>query len=140
MKLFFQLTEDQQNDMIHRCVHLVIDDMMEDNIQLEPITTDDLELKTKMESAVAHVKTLATEDEKMEYLLHDNEDVAKAIYDIAIEMAKGSFYHEENETVFYIDEHDEDFIDDEDVIMDGEVSEDNLLPESSKTKKISHLN
>ena len=100
MKLFAQLTETDQNNVIHHCADIVIQDMLTDGIKLEPISEEDLDLQAKLEAAIQHVKQFATDDEKAEYLLADP-FVSKAVYDIATSMAHGAFYHDLSELVIY---------------------------------------
>lgn len=129
MKLFYQLTEKEQNEVLHHCANIVIQDMIDDGVKLEPLSEDEASLKEKLEAAIQHIKTLSSKEEKATYLLNDP-TVSRAIYDIALEMAKSGFYHDEEELVIFPSALKKDFL------------EENLLPESSlkKTKKVSPLN
>ena len=84
-------------------------------------------LKIKLENAINHIKQFSTRDEKVNYLLGDH-DISKAIYDIALEMAKSGFYHDEEELVIFP------------AAIKTETVEENLLPEAPKPKKVSPLN
>jgi hypothetical protein len=116
MKLFYQLQELEQNEALHHCLHMVLDDLIEDGVDIEPVSDEDFILKEKLEAAVKHVNTLTTHEEKEDYLMSDS-FLSKAIYDIALEMAKGGFYHEHDELILLIDDlhpdhKDEDLMDD----------------------------
>lgn len=100
MKLFYQLTEKEQNEVLHHCANMVIQDMIEEGIKLEPITEEEFILKDRLDDAIKYIKNLATKEEKTNYLMED-ETISKAIYDIGLEMAKSAFYHDEEELVIY---------------------------------------
>ena len=132
MRLFYQLSESEQNDVLHHCANLVVKDMIDDGVKLDPISEEEHDLKNKLEEAIVHIKTLSSKEEKTNYLLGDS-GVSKSIYDIALEMAKSAFYHDEEELIIFPgslnhEEHEYD-------------EEENLLPElSPKKPKISPLN
>lgn len=129
MKLFFQLDEKTQNEVLHHCANIVMQDMIEDGVKIDPITDEEIALKDKLEEAVLFIKTLPTREEKMNYLLGDDE-ISRAVYDIGLEMAKSAFYHDTSELVIYPDS-----------LRGEDFPEENLLPEySPKSKKISPLN
>jgi len=129
MKLFYQLDEKTQNEVLHHCANIVMQDMIDDGVKLEPLSDEEASLKEKLEAAIRHIKTLSTKEDKTNYLLGDAV-VSRAIYDIALEMAKSGFFHDEEELVIYPS------------TLKQEDFEENLLPESSlkKTKKVSPLN
>jgi len=129
MKLFYQLSEKVQNEVLHHCANIVMQDMMDDGIKLDPISEDEITLKEKLEDAIDHIKQFDTKEEKTNYLLGDA-TVSRAIYDIALEMAKSGFYHDEEELVIFPSS------------LKSEEMEENLLPETTtkKPKKVSPLN
>ena len=129
MKLFYQLSEKEQNDVLHHCANLVLQDMLEGGLRLDPITEEEQLLKNRIEDAINHIKDLPTKEEKTNYLLGDS-TVSKAIYEMALEMAKSAFYHEEDEMVIFPS------------ALKQEEVEDNLLPpvNTKKSKKVSSLN
>lgn len=102
MKLFWQLTEVDQNNALHHCADIVVGDLIEEGVKIDPITDDDKLLKQKLEAAVAHIKTLATREEKEMFLMED-QDIVKAVYEIALEMCKSAFYMDSVELVIYPD-------------------------------------
>lgn len=129
MKIFYQLTQEEQEDAIHYYTHMVVDDMISEGVNLDPASEDEDELKETLEEAIKHIKTLATNEEKTDYLF-GNDEISKAIYDIASEMAKGAYYHSSDEMVVFIDELS---------CPDEMENNENLLPEAN-TKKVSPLN
>jgi hypothetical protein len=138
MKLFYQLTEKEQNEVLHHCANMVIQDMIEDGIKLEPVTEEEFGLKDKLENAIKYIKQFSTKEEKTNYLM-ENETVSKAIYDIALEMAKSAFYHDDEELVIYPNS----------LKFNSEGEEENQIPKSEdmipavntkKSKKTSVLN
>ena len=102
MKLFYQLTQTDQDNALHHCADIVLDDLIEEGVKLEPITEDDSNLKERLEAAVQHIKTLPTREEKENYFMNDS-FLSKSIYEIALEMAKSAFYHSGDELVIYPD-------------------------------------
>lgn len=129
MKLFYQLSEKVQNEVLHHCANIVMQDMIEDGVKLDPISEEEITLKEKLEDAIDHIKQFNTKEEKTNYLLGDA-TVSRAIYDIALEMAKSGFYHDEEELVIFPSS------------LKSEEMEENLLPETTtkKSKKVSPLN
>lgn len=128
MKLFYQLDEKSQNEVLHHCANIVMQDMIEDGVKLDPLSDEEFELKDKLESAIKHIKQFQTKEEKTNYLLGDAV-ISRAIYDIALEMAKSGFYHDEEELVIFPS------------TLRQEQQEENLLLEApSKPKKVSPLN
>lgn len=129
MRLFYQLTEKEQNDVIHHCANLVVEDMINDGVKLEPTTEDDFKLKERLEEAVKYIHTLSSKKEKTDYLMTD-EYISKAIYDIGLEMAKSAFYHDDEEMVIFpASLKDEEKDEDDDV---------EILNVQTKSKKSSH--
>lgn len=134
MRLFYQLAETEQNDVVHHCCHMVIQDMIDDGIRLEPVSEEEQDLKNKLEDAMVQIKQFATDEEKADYLFSDPV-VSKAIYDIALEMAKSAFYHEDEELVIFPATLSNDNAEDVEDI-DGE----KLLPPAPNMKKNNTLN
>ena len=52
MKLFWQLTERDQNNALHHCADMVITDMIEEGVQLDPLTDEEERLKERLVEAV----------------------------------------------------------------------------------------
>ena len=127
MKLFYQLNELEQNNALNHFSGLVITDLIEDGVKLDPMNDDEILLKEKLENAVDYIKQLSSIDEKTNYLLNDA-DISKAIYDIALDVAKSAYYHESEESIVFIDD------------ISEPNDEDLELPDIAKSKKISDLN
>lgn len=102
MKLFYQLDEEEQNNALQHCADMVIDDLLDGGIDIDPTTDEDARFKERLDAAVEHIKEISEVQEKVDYLMNDP-DISAAVYDIALEMAKGAFYHEEGELVIYPD-------------------------------------
>jgi len=100
MRLFYQLSESDKNNALHYCADIVVEDLISDGVKLEPVTNEDIALKEKLDNAIEHIKLLSTNDEKISYLMSDIE-VSKTIYEIALEMAKSAFYHDDEEMIIY---------------------------------------
>lgn len=132
MKLFYQLNETDQNNVLHHCANMVVQDMIEDGVKLDPISEEEFALKDKLDTAINDIEKFQTKEEKINYLLGDAV-ISKAIYDIALEMAKSAFYHSSQELVIYPDD-----LKKEELI---EHEEENLLPEiNTRKSKVSPLN
>jgi len=130
MRLFWQLTETDQNNALHHCADIVVEDLIEDGVKIDPITEDDKILKQKLEAAVDHIKTLSTHEEKEEYLLND-QFIAKAIYEIALEMAKSSYFMNDEERVIYP----EALVNNEEEVYDEDIIEDIAVKSNKKDPK-----
>jgi hypothetical protein len=130
MKLFYQLSESEQNNALQHCADIVIQDMIEEGIKLDPITEEEERLKEKLEEAVKYIESIPAKEDKISHLLGDPV-VSKAIYEIALEMAKSTFYMEPEELIIFTSE-----------LSADKVKEENLLPEvnTKKSKKVSPLN
>lgn len=126
MRLFYQLTEQDQNSALHYCADIVVEDLIEDGVKLEPITKEDMDLKEKLDAAVAQMQMLSTREEKAGYLMSDAV-VSKAIYEIALEMAKSAFYHDDEELVIYPNSLKK---------VEQDVAADIAEPAPKKTKKV----
>lgn len=100
MKLFYQLTHAEQNEALNHCADIVIQDMIEDGVFLDPLTSEEAELKEHIDKALKHTTLLELNEDKEDYLMSDP-IVSKAIYDIALEMAKSAFYHDDEEMVIF---------------------------------------
>jgi len=126
MKLFFSLPEERQDAAINYCTHMTLHDLIDGALKLEPIETEENEkneMKHKFDEAMEHIKTLPTVDDKMDFLMSD-EDISRAIFEIAVEMAKTALYVEEDE--FTIDLVD---------IIDDEKDDTKTTPEDMEAKK-----
>ena len=88
MKLFSQLTQDQQLLVIRYTTGIVLQDILDGNLVLDPSSDEDNELKVELDKAIKHISKLKDDDQKVNYLM-ENEVIAGAIQEIALEMSKG---------------------------------------------------
>jgi hypothetical protein len=121
MRLYYQLEPDEQDNVIDHCVTIVLDDIITNGLSLEPSNEDEIDLKDKFDAAKEHIATMKDPSDKIDYLMSD-QDIADAVFDIALDMARNAFYHEQDEMVFFPDalghtcEHDHDH-DDEQLLL-----------------------
>lgn len=110
MRLFYQLDPEEQDNIIDHCVSIVLEDIIDNGLTLHPSNDEEISLKEKLDDAKEQIATMITNDEKMDHLMSDG-DIADAVFEIATEMAKNAFYHEQDEMVFFPDaiahEHEE---------------------------------
>jgi hypothetical protein len=102
MRLYYQLDAEEQDNVIDHCVSIVLDDIIENGLILEPHCEHEEELKVKFDMAKEHIATIQDPSDKIDYLMND-QDIADAVFDIAMDMAKNAFYHEQDEMVFFPD-------------------------------------
>lgn len=97
MLLFNKLNESDQENVIHYCLHLVIEDMLEDGVQLEPYSEEDRRIKEVLERVIAEAEALP-EDQQFEFVAH-HEEAGQLVFDIALDMARSAFYPTSDELV-----------------------------------------
>jgi len=128
MKLFYQLTPEQQDNALHECLfQYVIDDLLtSDNVELASDDVSDVEearVKDKVKSLVDECKKLGDDqwDEKIDILLGD-EEVNMILHQIAGNLANTILYIEPGEMVMHMDDltpEGEDVDDDPKMLTDG---------------------
>lgn len=129
MKLFWQLTDDEQHEALHYCADMVIQDILDGESHLEPSNDEENKLKEKLDKSIEHIKTLATDSERVDYLLND-EMISKMIFDIGLDLARSAYYHEDDEISINIS-----------ALQPDNLEESNEeLPPINTNKKISSLN
>lgn len=111
MKLFHQLIESDQHNAIHYCMHIAVEDMLEDGVEMEPFSEEDKKAKDILVKAVAEALKLEKEDDAFSFMI-DHAEAGPLIFDIALDMARGSYYHSDDELVIHYeslrpDENDE---------------------------------
>jgi predicted RNA-binding protein YlxR (DUF448 family) len=99
MRLFHQLAQEDQHNAIHYCMHLVVEDMLEDGVQLEPFSEEDKKAKAILERVIAEAKELPNE-QQFEFVVHHPEG-GQIIFDIALDMARGAYYHPDDDLVIH---------------------------------------
>jgi hypothetical protein len=147
MKLFNQLNEIEQEEIVDHCVDLILDDMTDEETSFKPVIDeesqnhDESSHERKLIRALEHIKTLSTKEEKTEYLMSD-ECVADTIYGMAFSMASQAYCHDNDDLVIFYDSIDPDTIEHEE---DCPNNPENLKKEDAKLlsdgrKKVSSLN
>jgi hypothetical protein len=136
MRLFFQLSEQEQSNVIEYCADMVVDDILENGVVVDVVSDKEIALKEKLDHALQVAETLELKEQKVSFLLEDI-DISTAIFDMAIDMAKTAFYHDSEELVIFPDQ----LNDDKHTAIDSEEqSSDDILALGIKNKKYSQLN
>jgi hypothetical protein len=99
MRLFHQLEQDDQNNSAHYCMHIVIEDLLEDGVQLEPFSEEDTRMHDVLVKAVEEAHELA-EDQQFHFLV-SHKEAGPIIFDIAIDMARSAYYHPDEDLVIH---------------------------------------
>jgi hypothetical protein len=136
MRLFNQLSEKEQSNVIEYCADIVIDDILENGVVVDVVSDKEIALKEKLDHALQFADTLESKEQKVSYLLEDI-DISTAIFDMAIDMAKTAFYHDSEELVIFPDQLNEDEHSDTD---NNDKHPDEMLALGIKNKKYSQLN
>jgi hypothetical protein len=102
MRLFWQLSETEQHNAIHYCSHLVLDDVLSGSMKIEAVNEDDNKLQEALTSTYEIFKTLTTDEEKVDIVM-ENELLSQAVYEIAGEMARTAFYHDQEKELIIFD-------------------------------------
>lgn len=131
MLLFHQLDQSDQHNAIHYCMHVVIEDLLEDGVQLEPFSEEDKKAKVALEQAVKDAKNLPDE-EQFDFLASHNE-VGDIIFDIALDMARSAFYHTDDELSIHFESL---RASKEETLESSEKSKEELLSSPKKEKKV----
>lgn len=97
MKLFHQLEESDQHNAIHYCMHTVVEDMLDDGVQIEAFSEEDKKMRAILEDALSEALE-APEDRRFE-LLTSHKGAGQYIFDIALDMARASWYHSDEDMV-----------------------------------------
>jgi dTDP-4-dehydrorhamnose reductase len=100
MKLFYQLSRDEQEAAIEHCADLVANNALEKGLRIE-VSDDEAgqELKQRLDSMLEELterKDLKSREQKIEFLMND-QAFADTIFELASEMAHSSFYHTDDE-------------------------------------------
>lgn len=103
MKLFHQLTPEQKDAAVHHCLEIVLRDMIENGIKLDPQNDDEKDIKEALSSALDAVSHLPTTEEKMDALM-ENEDANHLMHEAAEEMARACYYPDREDMVVFQDE------------------------------------
>lgn len=99
MRLFHQLTEEDQHNAIHYCMQSLIQDMLEDGVELEPHSEEDGKMKAVLEKVVAEAKQLP-ENQQFDFLTNHKE-AGSIVFDISVDMARSAYYHPDDDLVIF---------------------------------------
>lgn len=108
MRLFFQLSGEEQNAAVHYCVDLIMEDILTSKkfeLDYQDKCSDHQEEDKKLEE---HINTVVEEakklppDQQFDYILQD-QTAGEVIFDIAVGMAKQAYYHDQDELVIFPD-------------------------------------
>jgi hypothetical protein len=129
MKLFYQLDHEQQHAAIHYQIDIVLQNMLEDGIDIDPEMDDEeeIEMKEKLMSLLEQSKQFPEYSDKYDFIM-DDEDANAILHNIAEDMAKTCWYANDSECVVYEGE-----ITPED---SDEVKEDDMLAVVKDDKKM----
>ena len=97
--LFHKLDENDQQNAIHYCMHLVVEDMLEDGVQLEPFSDEDKKMKLSLEKVIDEANKLPTE-QQFEFVVN-HEETSQIVFDIALDMARSAYYPSDDELVIH---------------------------------------
>lgn len=114
MKLFYQLSSEEQDRAIEHCADLVTSNAIDNGLQIEAQDNEDgRALKNRLDELFVslHKATdLHSDEEKLKFLM-SNETFSETVFELASEMAYNAYYHESNELAIFVDslhEQDED--------------------------------
>lgn len=124
MKLFAQLDNQTQILVLQYCASIVLQDMIDGTLEIEPLNDEELLLKQKISDAHKHTEKM-DEEEKAKYMVSVPE-IATAVQEFALEYAKSSFYYDSSESVICTD------------LLEEEMNEALELEEKAKPKKGKH--
>jgi hypothetical protein len=123
MKLFHQLSEQDRDRVIGYCTELVLNNIIEKGIDLQPVNDEELMLKAKLEGVLERAKDIETKEDQISYLVAD-EYMLRFVYDTAMEICKTGWYPTSDEFVIFPDE-----------IKDVGTEDEKLLPAKPKVNK-----
>ena len=98
MKLFHQLEEKDQHNSIHYCLHVIVDDFLTGDINLEASSEEESKIHEKLLKTVEEAKSLPEED-RFSYIL-DSEQ-SPLIFEMALDMARSAYYHPDEDMVIH---------------------------------------
>ena len=101
MKLFHQLEELDQQNSVHYCLHIVIEDLLDDGVELEAHTEEDERVRKALIKTVDDAMKLP-EEERFGYILDSSS--SELVFDIALDMARAAYYHSSDDMVIHYEE------------------------------------
>lgn len=96
MKLFHQLEEQDQQNSVHFCLHVVIEDLMTDGVELEAASPEDEEARDNLVKIIEETHKLPKE-EQFSFIM--NSSASELVFNIALDMARSSYYHSDEDFV-----------------------------------------
>ena len=99
MKLFYQLTDEQQNNAIHYQLDIILNDILENGNRAHEECEQD-EVHQKLMTAIDKMKDLSDVGDKIDLLLGD-EDISEMLHDTAYDMARDVMYAADDEMVVF---------------------------------------
>lgn len=121
MRLFYQLTEEEQKNAIDYCVNLILEDVLEGDLGITPENDEQEELVDHISDLLEKIEGLEI-NEKVNKIL-DDKKTFDFIYDVSFQMAQSAYYHEPEEMVIFP------------AFLEEDENEENI--EEEKTNKIS---
>lgn len=113
MLLFNKLPESDRHNVIHYCLHIVVEDMLEGGVEIEPFSDADKTMVAALEKVVEEAEKLPEEERFIFVASH--EETKDYIFDIALDMARSAYYSEADEMVIDFEDLREEFDEDHDV-------------------------
>jgi hypothetical protein len=104
MRFFHQLTDEEREKAVEYCTGMVLEDIADGSLELEPFTGEDLEAKKVIDHAVKQINGLETHGEKIDALIA-NPKVMDIAFNIATEMYKSFVYLEPMDNVMFAEDY-----------------------------------
>ena len=106
MKLFYQLSSEEQDRAIEHCADLITSNAIDNGLHIEtPDDADGVALKERLDElfkSLHNAKDLHSTEEKLKFLM-SNDTFSETVFELASEMACNAYYHESNELTIFID-------------------------------------
>lgn len=103
MRLFHTLQEQDKHNAIHYCLHIIVEDFLDDGVEFEPISDEDKHLKLALENVLIEAQAIEDTHAQFEFIVH-HEDVSGMIFDMALDMARSSYYADNTEMVIHYED------------------------------------
>jgi hypothetical protein len=91
MKLFHQLTDEQKDAAIHYCLYIILHDVLEHGMHLDPPDDEEREVVETVMAAVEEAKQFTEFEDKVDHLMADDE-VNSILHSAAHEMSLNCYY------------------------------------------------
>jgi hypothetical protein len=124
MKLFHQLEEFEQEEVIFHFVFDIAHRFLEKGLDFEPLEHTEPEIKELLKQSLDNALKFNEHEEQVDYLL-DDEEFCSMAYSVAGDMAVRSFYAEDTDMVIKLDE-----------VVNYELEEESENKESKEIKRV----